>query len=122
MSTPAILGEADVLKSLQILPGVQQGMSGTNAISVRGGSSDQNLYLLDGVMLYNVNHFLGMASAFMPEATKHIDFYSASFPARYGGEKYGRTAGKPRRTATCRISMDCSPSVCSRLTSRSRVR
>lgn len=85
MSTPAILGEADVLKSLQILPGVQQGMSGTNAISVRGGSSDQNLYLLDGVMLYNVNHFLGMASAFMPEATKHIDFYSASFPARYGG-------------------------------------
>lgn len=85
MATPAVLGEADVLKSLHLLPGVQQGMSGTNSMSVRGGSTDQNLYLLDGVMLYNVNHFLGLASTFIPEAVKHIDFYSASFPARYGG-------------------------------------
>jgi len=82
---PALLGEPDVLKALQTLPGVQRGMVGTSGIHVRGGDSDQNLYLLDGVPLYNIDHILGFMSAFTPDAVKHVDFYKASFPSRYGG-------------------------------------
>ena len=54
-------------------------------MSVRGGNLDQNLFLLDGIMLYNVHHVLGFESAFMPDAVKHVDFFRGSFPARYGG-------------------------------------
>ena len=82
---PAILGEADVLKSIQLQPGVQAGFAGTSQLSVRGGNLDQNLFLLDGIMLYNVHHVLGFESAFMPDAVKHVDFFRGSFPARYGG-------------------------------------
>lgn len=82
---PSMLGESDVLKSLQILPGVQTGFAGTSQLSVRGGNLDQNLFLLDGIMLYNVHHVLGFESAFMPDAVKHVDFFRGSFPARYGG-------------------------------------
>ena len=81
---PAALGEADVLKTIQLLPGVLGGISGSSQFSVRGGNVDQNLFLLDGIMLYNVYHVLGFESAFMPDAVKHVDFYSGSFPARYG--------------------------------------
>lgn len=82
---PALLGEADVVKALQKLPGVQTGFTNTSQISVRGGNLDQNLMMLDGVSLYNVNHALGFESAFMPDAVKHVDFFKGSFPARYGG-------------------------------------
>lgn len=82
---PALLGEPDVLKTLQTLPGVQRGMVGTSGIHVRGGSPDQNLYLLDGVPMYNIDHILGFMSAFTPDAVKHVDFYKASYPSRYGG-------------------------------------
>ncbi len=84
-NTPTLLGEADVIKSLQLLPGVQPTFSGQSNISVRGGDADQNLFLLDGMMLYNVEHTMGFESAFMPDAVKHVDFYRSSFPARYGG-------------------------------------
>ena len=82
---PSMLGEADVIKSLHVLPGVQTGFAGTSQMSVRGGNLDQNLFLLDGVLLYNVHHVLGFESAFMPDAVKHVDFFRGSFPARYGG-------------------------------------
>ncbi len=84
-SQPALLGEADVLKSLQILPGVQQGIGGMSNIYVHGGSPDQNLYMLDGVPMYNIDHMLGFVSAFSSDVTKNVDFFKASFPARYGG-------------------------------------
>lgn len=85
MRMPALLGEPDVIKALQFQPGVQSTMSGQASISVRGGDSDQNLFLLDGMMLYNVDHIMGFESAFMPDAVKHVDFFRGSFPARYGG-------------------------------------
>ena len=84
MRTPAILGEADVIKALHFLPGVQGGMAGQSNMNVRGGDSDQNLFLLDGMILYNVEHVMGFESAFMPDAVKHVNFYRGSFPARYG--------------------------------------
>ena len=85
MRTPAILGEADVLKALHLQPGVQPGLSGQVSMSVRGGNTDQNLFLLDGMMLYNVDHVMGFESAFMPDAVKHVDFFRGSFSSRYGG-------------------------------------
>lgn len=84
-NTPALLGEADVLKSIQLLPGVQGGIAGTSGLYVRGGSPDQNLYLLDGIPLYSVDHTLGFISVFTPEAIKKVDLYKSSFPARFGG-------------------------------------
>ncbi|WP_455673299.1 carboxypeptidase-like regulatory domain-containing protein [Phocaeicola sp.] len=84
-NTPVLLSESDVLKSIQLLPGVQGGISGTSGLYVRGGGPDQNLYLLDGVPLYNVDHTLGFLSVFTPEAVKKVDLYKGSFPARFGG-------------------------------------
>ncbi|MCQ2974800.1 MAG: TonB-dependent receptor [Bacteroidales bacterium] len=82
---PVLLGEPDILKTIQALPGVQSGMSGTCGIHVRGGDPDQNLFLLDGMPLYNVNHLFGFVSVFQAEAVKNVDFYKSSFPARFGG-------------------------------------
>ena len=82
-NTPALLSEADVLKSIQLLPGIQGGITGTSGLYVRGGSPDQNLYLLDGVPLYNVDHTLGILSIFHPESVKKVDLYKAvSCPLR----------------------------------------
>lgn len=82
---PVIFGEADVLKVIQLLPGVQAGVEGTSGIYVRGGGSDQNLYLLDGVPVYNPSHLLGIFSVFNPEALKSVKLYKGAFPARYSG-------------------------------------
>lgn len=82
---PAFAGEQDVLKSLTILPGVQQGHEGSAGLFVRGGSPDQNLILLDGVPVYNATHLFGFVSVFTPEALQSVDFYKGGFPARYGG-------------------------------------
>ncbi|NOX36977.1 MAG: TonB-dependent receptor [Calditrichaeota bacterium] len=82
---PALLGEADVLKVIQLLPGVQPGMDGTSGIFVRGGSPDQNLVLLDDATLYNVFHGFGFFSIFHSEALKSVRFIKGGFPARYGG-------------------------------------
>lgn len=81
---PAFAGEQDVLKSLTILPGVQQGYEGSAGVFVRGGSPDQNLILLDGVPVYNATHLFGFVSVFTPEALQSVDFYKGGFPARYG--------------------------------------
>ncbi len=82
---PVLLSEPDLLKTIQALPGVQAGMTGTCGIHVRGGDPDQNLFLLDGMPLYNVNHVFGFMSVFQAEAIKHVDFYKSGFPARFGG-------------------------------------
>jgi hypothetical protein len=82
---PAVGGEADVLKSIQKLPGVQSGVEGTAQTIVRGGSPDQNLILVDDIPIYNVNHLFGYFSIFPAEAVKNIDLYKSSFPAKYGG-------------------------------------
>jgi len=82
---PVILGEADVLKIIQLFPGVQSGTEGTSGIHVRGGGSDQNLYLIDGVPIYNTNHLLGFFSTFNSSAIKSINVYTGGFPARFGG-------------------------------------
>ena len=84
-NTPVLFGEADVLKVLQMMPGVQGGTEGFSGIYVRGGGPDENLILLDGVPLYNVDHMLGIFSVFQPEAVKKVTLYKGSFPARYGG-------------------------------------
>jgi outer membrane receptor for ferrienterochelin and colicin len=82
---PVILGEADVLKVIQLLPGVQSGTEGTSGIYVRGGGPDQNLFLLDGVPVYNASHLLGFFSVFNPDAVKTVSLYKGGFPAHYGG-------------------------------------
>ena len=84
-TAPSVLGEPDVFKTLQMLPGIQAGTSFFSGIYVRGGNSDENLVLLDGVPVYNVSHLFGALSIFTPEAVKKISVYKGSFPARYGG-------------------------------------
>lgn len=84
-SVPVIFGEADVLKALQLLPGVQSGTEGMSGMYVRGGGPDENLFLLDGVPLYNVNHLGGFFSAFNSDAIKNVTLYKGSFPAHFGG-------------------------------------
>jgi hypothetical protein len=82
---PALAGEVDVLKSLLLLPGVQMGKEGTVGINVRGGTPDQNLVLLDGAPVYNINHLFGFLSVFNHDAVANVDFYKGGIPARYGG-------------------------------------
>ena len=84
-SAPALFGEADVIKTLQLMPGVQGGVEGFSGIYVRGGGPDGNLLLLDGIPIYNAEHVLGIFSIFQPEAIKKMTLYKGSFPARYGG-------------------------------------
>ena len=84
-NTPAILGEADLLKTIQLMPGVQAGIEGFSGLYVRGGGPDQNLILLDGIPIYNADHLLGVFSIFTPEAMKKVTLFKGSFPARYGG-------------------------------------
>jgi len=82
---PAFLGEADVLKALQLMPGVQSGSEGQSGLYVRGGSPDQNLILLDGVPVYNASHLFGFFSVFNTDAINDIKLIKGGFPARYGG-------------------------------------
>ena len=84
-SVPVLFGETDILKTLQLLPGVQSGTEGMSGVYVRGGGPDENLFLLDGVSLYNVNHLGGFFSAFNSSAVKNVTLYKGSFPARFGG-------------------------------------
>lgn len=84
-NVPAFMGEKDVLKALQLLPGVSAGGEGQSGIYVRGGGPDQNLILLDGVPVYNVSHLFGFFSVFNPDAVKDVSLIKGGFPARYGG-------------------------------------
>ncbi len=83
-SLPSLGGEKDLIKALQLLPGVQSGNEGSSGLYVRGGSGDQNLMLLDGVPLYYVNHLGGFVSVFNPDAINSVTLIKGGFPARYG--------------------------------------
>jgi len=82
---PALLGEVDVIKALQLLPGVQSGTEGASGLYVRGGGPDQNLILLDGTPVYNASHLFGFFSVFNTDAINNIELIKGGFPARYGG-------------------------------------
>lgn len=82
---PALLGEKDVLKVVQLMPGIQKGNEGSVGLHVRGGSPDQNLIILDDATVYNSNHLFGLFSLFNGDALKSIDVTKGGFPARYGG-------------------------------------
>lgn len=80
-----MLGESDLVKTLQLKPGVQSGGEGSSGFFVRGGQADQNLVLLDGVSIYNPSHLFGMFSVFNSDMLRDVKLYKGSFPARFGG-------------------------------------
>lgn len=82
---PALLGEVDVIKAIQLLPGVQVTSEGSSGFSVRGGSPDQNLILLDEATVYNASHLLGFFSIFNNDAIKDVKLYKGDIPASAGG-------------------------------------
>lgn len=79
------LGEADIIKVMQLMPGIQGGAEGRSGLYVRGGSPDQNLIMLDGTSMYYVNHYGNFLSLFHPEIISNLQLYKGAFPARYGG-------------------------------------
>jgi hypothetical protein len=82
---PALFGETDLLKIIQLKPGVASGTEGTTGIFVRGGGNDQNLIVLDEAVVYNPNHLFGFFSTFNPDAVKDLKIWKGGFPSQYGG-------------------------------------
>ncbi len=82
---PLLLGEVDVVKAAQLLPGIKSGTEGSSGLYVRGGGRGQNLLLLDGTPVYNQNHLFGFFSTFNGDAINSLQLYKGSFPARFGG-------------------------------------
>lgn len=82
---PALMGEVDIIKAIQLLPGVQNAGEGTTGFSVRGGSADQNLVLLDEATVYNASHLMGFFSVFNNDAVKDVKLYKGDMPPIYGG-------------------------------------
>lgn len=84
-SIPVVLGEADVIKSLLLLPGVTNAGEGSSGFNVRGGAVDQNLILLDEATIFNSSHLFGFFSVFNPDAIKDVKLFKGGIPSRYGG-------------------------------------
>lgn len=84
-SIPVLFGENDVMKVLQLLPGVKSAGEGSSGFFVRGGNSDQNLILLDEAPVYNASHLLGFFSVFNPDAIKDLTLYKGGIPAQFAG-------------------------------------
>ncbi len=84
-SIPALVGEGDAIKAIQLLPGIQSMTEGSSGLIVRGGGRDQNLMLLDEAPVYNPAHLFGFYSVFNPDALKDLKIYKGAFPASYGG-------------------------------------
>lgn len=82
---PVVLGEVDVIKSIQLLPGVTNAGEGASGFNVRGGAEDQNLVLLDEAIIYNTSHLFGFFSVFNADAIKDVKLYKGGIPARFGG-------------------------------------
>jgi hypothetical protein len=82
---PALMGEVDIIKAIQLLPGVQSVGEGSSGFSVRGGAPDQNLILLDEATVYNASHLMGFFSVFNNDAVKDVKLYKGDIPANYGG-------------------------------------
>jgi outer membrane cobalamin receptor len=86
---PALFGETDVFRSLQLLPGIKQATELSSGLYIRGGSPDENLTLLDGVIVYNPSHLGGFLSSFNNDALRDIKLIKGAFPAEYGGRLSG---------------------------------
>jgi hypothetical protein len=84
-NVPVIFGEKDILKTIQLLPGIKSGGDGSAGFFVRGGAADQNLILLDEATVYNASHLLGFFSTFNSDAIKDVTIYKGDMPAQYGG-------------------------------------
>ena len=82
---PVVLGEADIIKSLILLPGVTSAGEGASGFNVRGGAADQNLILLDEAIVFNSSHLFGFFSVFNPDVIKDVKLYKGGIPARFGG-------------------------------------
>lgn len=82
---PKFFGETDIIKAVQLMPGIKGGPEGSSGLYVRGGGPDQNLILLDGSPVYNANHLFGFFSVFNSDAINHVQVLKGGFPARYGG-------------------------------------
>ncbi|MBP1838682.1 hypothetical protein J2Z57_001628 [Formosa algae] len=82
---PAVLGEVDLVKSIQMLPGVTNNGEGSNGFNVRGGATDQNLVLLDEAIIYNESHLFGFFSVFNADVVKDVKLYKGNIPSNYGG-------------------------------------
>ena len=82
---PAFMGEIDILKSIQLLPGIQSAGEGSTGFYVRGGGPDQNLILLDEAVVYNASHLFGFFSVFNADAIKNVNVVKGGMPANYGG-------------------------------------
>ena len=82
---PVVMGEKDVLKVVQLLPGVQKAGEGASGFNVRGSPADQNLFYLNDIPVYNVNHLNGFFTAFHPEAIDEVNLYKSNIPVEYGG-------------------------------------
>lgn len=82
---PAMLGETDVLRGLQMLPGVTSVGEAANGVNIRGGTTDQNLILLDDTPIFNPTHLFGLFSVFLPDAIAGLDLYKGGIPAKFGG-------------------------------------
>ena len=108
---PAVLGEPDLLKAIQLLPGVSFSTEGSTGFSVRGGSPDQTLIQLDGVPVYNVNHLWGFMSAFNNDAISETQLFKGSLPAHFGGRLGSvldvrmKEGNMKKRTGTFSISL-----------------
>ncbi|MBT8304113.1 MAG: TonB-dependent receptor, partial [Bacteroidia bacterium] len=82
---PVVLGEADVIKAITLLPGVTNAGEGASGFNVRGGAADQNLILLDEATIFNSSHLFGFFSVFNPDAIKDVKLFKGGIPSRYGG-------------------------------------
>ncbi|WP_373511654.1 TonB-dependent receptor plug domain-containing protein [Persicitalea sp.] len=82
---PAVMGEVDIIRSLQLLPGVTSVGEASNGVNIRGGTVDQNLMLFDDAPIFNPTHLFGMFSVFPPDAVASLEMYKGTTPARYGG-------------------------------------
>ncbi len=87
--SPLFLGERDIIKTLQFLPGVSAGMEGSSQLNIRGGTNDQTLYLLDDIPVYNQSHTFGLFSIFNTDAIKSVDLYKGGIPTQYGDKLSG---------------------------------
>jgi len=83
---PSFMGEVDIIKSIELLPGIQNGGEGSSALYVRGGGPDENLMMLDESPVYNASHLLGFFSVFNSDAIKDLQVYKGGIPAEYGGK------------------------------------
>ena len=83
---PSFMGEVDIIKSITLLPGIQNGGEGSSGLYVRGGGPDENLMILDEAPVYNASHLLGFFSVFNSDAIKDVQVYKGGIPAEYGGK------------------------------------